>query len=73
MTISVGSHVEFADAASGRTDAFTLVAPDEGAPAQGKLSISSPVARALLGHQPGDTITVALPHGSRRLQVLSVV
>jgi transcription elongation factor GreA len=72
MTISVGSHVEFADAASGRTDAFTLVDPNEGAPSEGRLSVASPVARALLGHEPGDTITVALPHGARRLQVLSV-
>ena len=41
--------------------------------AQGKLSAESPVAKALLGHAPGDSIEVQTPRGPRRFRVQGLV
>jgi transcription elongation factor GreA len=51
---------------------WELVSSHEAAPAQGRLSIDSPVAQALLGRRPGDEVTIALPRGERTYTVLSV-
>jgi transcription elongation factor GreA len=40
--------------------------------AKGKISDESPVGRALLGHRLGDTVEVTVPHGSRRLRIMSL-
>ena len=54
LTISIGSHVEFT--VSGRDQAFTLVAPNDASPTDGRLSAEAPVGRALLGRQAGEVV-----------------
>jgi transcription elongation factor GreA len=51
---------------------WELVSSHEAAPAQGRLSIDSPVAQALLGRRAGDEVTIALPRGERTYTVLSI-
>ena len=70
--VAFGSRVAVRDEASGREATYTIVGPTEANPATGGLSSSSPVARALLGAHPGDTVTVAAPAGSRQLTVLKI-
>ncbi|TKB46667.1 transcription elongation factor GreB [Thalassotalea mangrovi] len=51
---------------------YQLVGPDEFDVSVGKISIDSPIARALLGKQVGDEVVVKTPQGQRYLEVVSI-
>jgi transcription elongation factor GreA len=70
--VSFGSRVRVVDEASGRESEYTLVAALEADAAAGKLSVDSPVARALRGRRAGDVAVVETPRGARSLRVLDV-
>jgi transcription elongation factor GreA len=65
----MGSTVTYVDEASGRESSHTLVSAREAKPAEGLLSIDSPVGRALAGAQPGDTRSLETPKGTRTMRV----
>jgi transcription elongation factor GreA len=69
--VTFGSTVVVADEA-GKEQTWTLVSSHEASPKEGRLSVESPVAKALSGHRAGDTTTIALPRGARTLRILSV-
>jgi transcription elongation factor GreA len=71
-TVRVGATVTFADEATSREQQFTIVTPTDAAPAQGRLSASSPVALALLGHGVGDRVEVRTPRGTRPLLIAAI-
>lgn len=71
-SVGFGSTVTVADEATGRESTYTLVSAREAAPAEGRLSVESPMAVALRGKVPGDVAEVDTPRGSRRLRVLAV-
>ena len=68
--IGLGSRVEVEE--DGEHEAFQLVHPNEANAAEGRISIVSPVGKALLGHRVGDEVLVPLPAGDRRLHIISV-
>jgi len=70
--VGFGSSVAVRDEASGRVSTYTLVSSLEADAAAGKLSVDSPVARALRGKRAGDQVTVATPRGSRVLRLVEV-
>ena len=70
--VDYGSTVEVEDEKSGARQTYTLVASRDAAPAEGKLSIESPVAVALRGRKAGDVAVVQTPRGERRFRVQSV-
>lgn len=51
---------------------FQIVGDDEADLALGMISISSPIARALIGKREGDTVTVDAPGGLREFEILEV-
>jgi transcription elongation factor GreA len=57
---------------SGVQRTWRIVSSHDAAPAEGRLSVESPVARALIGRRPGEQAAVALPRGESVLTVLSV-
>ena len=67
-----GATVELEDAASGEKFTFQIVGDDEADIKQGKISISSPTARALIGKSAGDTAEVRAPGGVREYEILDV-
>ena len=69
--IGFGSTVVVSDQ-NGAKRKWTIVSSHDAAPAEGRLSAESPVARALVGRRPGDQVTVALPRGESVLSILSV-
>jgi transcription elongation factor GreA len=69
-TVAFGSHVRLAD--GGRELAYTLVSAVDADAAQGRLSVESPVAKALLGARAGDVVEMATPKGTRRLEILAI-
>jgi len=67
--VGFGSTVAVRDEASGRGLEFTIVGATESDLKNGRLSIESPVAQALVGARAGDTVTVQTPGGDRRYRV----
>jgi transcription elongation factor GreB len=51
---------------------YRIVGVDESDPSLGRVSWVSPLARALMGRRPGDTVAVSLPTGQARLTVVAV-
>ncbi len=68
-TFAFGRTAEILDEETGKLHTWTILGPTESDLAQGKLSSESPVARALIGHEPGDLVEVPTPRGTRRLRV----
>jgi transcription elongation factor GreA len=58
-----GSKVHLEDSDTGATVVYDLVTPEEVDPRNGRISVSSPIGRALLNKKQGDEITVTLPTG----------
>ncbi|MBK9704231.1 MAG: transcription elongation factor GreA [Betaproteobacteria bacterium] len=67
-----GATVELEDAMSGDTVSYQIVGDDEADIKLGKISVSSPIARALIGKSEGDTAEVQAPGGVREYEVLVV-
>lgn len=65
-----GATVTLADADTGENVVYQIVGDHEAAPKNGKISISSPVARALIGKFEGDEVQVRTPTGIRTFEVL---
>jgi transcription elongation factor GreA len=67
-----GSTVEVADEESGAKLTYQLVGDDEADIKNGLLSVSSPIARALIGKSGGDVVDVTAPGGTRSYEIVSV-
>ncbi len=67
-----GTTVTVADADSGETRRFKIVGEDEADIKQNKLSIMSPIARALIGKQIGDVAVVDTPGGELEYEIEEV-
>jgi transcription elongation factor GreA len=71
-TIAFGSTAHVTDEATSRAASYTIVGATEGNAAEGRLSVDSPIARALMGARAGDVVEVTTPGGVRRLRVDSL-
>ncbi len=67
-----GATVELEDIAGAKTVTYQIVGDDEADLKAGKVSINSPVARALIGKYAGDVAVVQTPGGEREFEVLDV-
>jgi transcription elongation factor GreA len=67
-----GATVSLADGATGEKVVYQIVGDHEAEPKNGKISISSPVARALIGKSEGDEVQVRTPTGVRSFEILRV-
>ncbi len=70
--VRFGMTVDLEDAESGETVSYTLLGEEEADAANGRISVTSPVARALLGKAVGDVVTVRVPRGTREFEVLEI-
>ena len=70
--IVFGATVELEDAESGDSVVYQIVGDDEADIKQSKISVSSPIARALIGKYAGDSVDVQAPGGLRQYEVLDV-
>ena len=68
-----GSRVDVEDLQSGERVTYRLVFPEEANPAKGKVSLTSPIGKALLNRRPGDEVVVTMPAGRRTLEILDLV
>ena len=67
-----GSTVDLQEQANGDKVTYQIVGDDEADIKQGKISISSPIARALIGKYAGDVAEVQAPGGVREYEVVDV-
>ncbi len=70
--VGVGTKVTLQDMQAGDVIQYVIVGSAEADPAALKLSNESPVGRAILGHKPGDKVTVIVPRGSKKFKVLAI-
>ena len=70
--VRFGVTVVLEDAATGDSVTYTIVGEDESDVASGRISVTSPVARALLGKRIGDSVSVRVPKGVREFEVLEL-
>ncbi|MBM3347772.1 MAG: transcription elongation factor GreA [Betaproteobacteria bacterium] len=67
-----GATVELEEAGGGQAVTYQIVGDDEADIKKGKISISSPIARALIGKYAGDAVQVQTPGGIREYEILDV-
>ena len=67
-----GATVELADSDTGEEVTYQIVGDLEADIKQGLISISSPLARALIGKHEGDTVTIQAPAGARDYDIIAV-
>lgn len=67
-----GSTVEMEDVDGGKTVTYQIVGDDEADIKVGKISLNSPVARAMIGKYAGDVVEVQTPGGVREYEILDV-
>jgi transcription elongation factor GreA len=70
--IVFGATVELEDLESGESVTYQIVGDDEADIKLGMISVSSPIARALIGKHAGDSVDVQAPGGVRQYEVLDV-
>ena len=71
-TVKFGATVKIIDEDTEEERKYTIVGDAEAEASKGRISISSPIARALIGKSKGDTIEVAAPGGSRSYEIMDV-
>jgi len=70
--VLVLSTVRLKDHANGSEMKFTLVAESEADFKTGKISVTSPIGKGLLGKKVGEEVEIAVPKGSMKLEVLEI-
>lgn len=71
-TVGLFRRITITNVAMGKTMTYSVVNPHESNLAEGKLSIKSPIAQALLGHKAGETVQVQVPSGTLTLRIDSI-
>ena len=70
--IQFGAEVTVVDEKTDEKSTYQIVGADEAEVNEGRLSISSPLARALIGKTSGDAIEINTPNGARNYEILNV-
>jgi transcription elongation factor GreA len=70
--VRFGVTVQLEDTATGDRVTYTILGEEESDVVNGCISVSSPVARALLGKAVGDSVSVRVPKGVRVLEVIDI-
>jgi len=70
--VKFGARVKLIDEETEKEASYQIVGVHEADIKQGLLSISSPLAKALIGKKPGDSVAVPAPGGDRTYEILSV-
>jgi transcription elongation factor GreA len=71
-TVKFGATVTVVDEDTEAKACYQIVGESEADVRQGKISVSSPIARALIGKQPGDLVEVMTPGGGKSYEIVDV-
>ena len=67
-----GAKVELESLANGRKVTYQLMGPYESDPESGKISVTSPLGKALIGKEEGDIVKIKTPGGIQEFEVLEI-
>jgi transcription elongation factor GreA len=70
--IYILTRVKLKDLKSGEVFTYLLVSPEESDFDADKISVTSPIGKALLGKKPGDSVEVTVPVGKLRYEILDI-
>ena len=70
--VSFGSSVKIVNLDTEQEFVYTLVGSMESKPSKGLISVSSPIAKALIGKSVGDEVSITLPSGENEFEILEV-
>lgn len=70
--VTIGSTVKVKDLTKGDSIEYTIVGSHEADPAKKRISNESPVGKALLGQKAGSVVSVMVPAGTFRYEILSI-
>jgi transcription elongation factor GreA len=70
--VAFGATVTLSNAGTGEEVTYRILGADEADLTKGRISITSPLARSLLGKQVGDEVKVRMPGGERTYEVLDI-
>lgn len=70
--VSFGSSVKIVNLDTDKEFIYTLVGSMESNPSKGLISVSSPIARALMGKAVGDEVSIVLPNGENEFEILEI-
>jgi transcription elongation factor GreA len=68
-----GSRVVLENIETGEDVQYQLVGPDESDIGNGRISVSSPLGKAILGKKPGDEATLVVPGGRRSYEIIEIL
>lgn len=71
-TVKFGATVTVVDEDTEKESSYKIVGDQEADVSQGKISVSSPIARGLIGKEEGDVVEVNTPGGGRSWEILKV-
>ncbi|MFP6625231.1 MAG: transcription elongation factor GreA [Myxococcota bacterium] len=71
--VRFGCTVRLQDVETGEEVRYTIVGEDESDASQGRISVTSPVGRALVGKAVDDSVEVKVPKGTREFDVLEIL
>jgi transcription elongation factor GreA len=71
-TVKFGATVTVTDEDTDETFVYKIVGEDEADVSKGKISISSPIARGMIGKEEGDTAEVSAPGGAKSFEIVSI-
>ena len=70
--VRFGAIVEIEDQETGERETWQIVGEDEADTKEGRISVTSPIARALLGKEADVTVQIEVPRGTRELLLVDV-
>lgn len=71
-TVKFGATLTLIDEDTDEEKHYQIVGDQEADVASGKISLSSPIARALIGKEEGDSVEVAAPGGARSYEIVKI-
>lgn len=71
-TVMFGATVEVADEDTDQESTFQIVGETEAEVKEGRIAVTSPMARALIGKQEGDSVEVTTPKGTKAYEILKI-
>ncbi len=70
--VSIGTIVTLRDSDSGKEETYTILGAWDGDPERNIISYQTAIGQALLGHKPGEVVTLNTEHGTSKLEIISI-
>ena len=72
-TVAFGAFVKLSNTDTGEEVTYRILGADESDLAKGSISITSPLARSLIGKQVGDEVKIQIPGGIREMEIVELI